>query len=111
MNRVVPCVIAALALGLSACTNPYDPVQRRFAGGLRLPPDYGHQGYSGYPSCSGLPGYTSPCGLEQPNYVGSPTYEDPRDLGEAPLPPSSAYQNPPFSPVYSVPDYQSPAIS
>jgi len=34
MNRIVSCVIAALALVLSACTNPYDPVQRGFAGGL-----------------------------------------------------------------------------
>src|SRR5207248_3656410 len=34
MTRIAPCVIAALALGLSACTNPYDPVQRGFAGGL-----------------------------------------------------------------------------
>jgi len=34
MTRIAPYVIAALALGLSACTNPYDPVQRGFAGGL-----------------------------------------------------------------------------
>ena len=34
MTRIAPCVITALALGLSACTNPYDPVQRGFAGGL-----------------------------------------------------------------------------
>jgi len=34
MTRIVPYVIAALALGLSACTNPYDPVQRAVGGGL-----------------------------------------------------------------------------
>jgi hypothetical protein len=34
MTRIAPCVIAVAALGLSACTNPYDPVQRGFAGGL-----------------------------------------------------------------------------
>jgi hypothetical protein len=34
MTRIASCVIAALALGLSACTNPYDPVQRGLGGGL-----------------------------------------------------------------------------
>ena len=34
MTRIAPCVIAALALGLSACANPYDPVERGFGGGL-----------------------------------------------------------------------------
>ena len=34
MTQIAPCVIAVAALGLSACTNPYDPVQRGFAGGL-----------------------------------------------------------------------------
>jgi hypothetical protein len=34
MTRIVPCVIAALTLGLSACANPYDPVERGFGGGL-----------------------------------------------------------------------------
>ena len=34
MTRIVPCVIAALALCLSACTNPYDPVQRGLGGGI-----------------------------------------------------------------------------
>src|SRR5262249_23626198 len=34
MFRITPMVIATLGLGLSACTNPYDPVQRGFAGGL-----------------------------------------------------------------------------
>jgi hypothetical protein len=34
MTRLAPYVIAALALGLSACTNPYDPVQRGLGGGL-----------------------------------------------------------------------------
>ena len=34
MTRIAPCVIAALALGLAACTNPYDPVQRGLGGGL-----------------------------------------------------------------------------
>jgi hypothetical protein len=34
MIRIAPCVIAALALGLSACTNPYDPVQRGLGGGV-----------------------------------------------------------------------------
>src|SRR5271156_5531977 len=34
MTRIAPCVIAALALGLSACTNPYDPVQRGLGGGI-----------------------------------------------------------------------------
>ena len=34
MTRIVPCVIAALALGLSACANPYDPVERGLGGGL-----------------------------------------------------------------------------
>ena len=28
MTRIAPCVIAALTLGLSACANPYDPVER-----------------------------------------------------------------------------------
>ena len=32
-TRIATCVIAALALGLSACTNPYDPVQRGLGGG------------------------------------------------------------------------------
>jgi hypothetical protein len=33
--RVAPYVIAvALVLGLSACSNPYDPVQRTIGGGL-----------------------------------------------------------------------------
>ena len=32
MTRIAPCVIAALALGLAACTNPYDPVQRGLGG-------------------------------------------------------------------------------
>jgi hypothetical protein len=32
MTRIAPYVIAALALGLSACTNPYDPVQRGLGG-------------------------------------------------------------------------------
>jgi hypothetical protein len=34
MTRIAPYLIAALALGLSACTNPYDPVQRGLGGGL-----------------------------------------------------------------------------
>jgi hypothetical protein len=34
LTQITRCVIATLALGLSACTNPYDPVQRGFAGGL-----------------------------------------------------------------------------
>src|SRR3954469_21957760 len=34
MTRIVPCVIAALMLGLSACANPYDPVERGFGGGF-----------------------------------------------------------------------------
>jgi len=33
--RIIPCVLAiGLILGLSACTNPYDPVQRTIGGGL-----------------------------------------------------------------------------
>jgi hypothetical protein len=33
--RAIPCVVAAgLFLGLSACSNPYDPVQRTIGGGL-----------------------------------------------------------------------------
>src|SRR6266436_1051873 len=33
--RATPCMIAmGLVLGLSACTNPYDPVQRFVGGGL-----------------------------------------------------------------------------
>src|ERR1700720_3831866 len=33
--RIIPCVVAiGLVLGLSACTNPYDPVQRTIGGGL-----------------------------------------------------------------------------
>jgi len=32
MTRFAPYVIAALALSLSACTNPYDPVQRGLGG-------------------------------------------------------------------------------
>src|SRR5438874_9399194 len=38
MTRIAPCVIAALTLGLSACANPYDPVERGLAGafGVRL---------------------------------------------------------------------------
>jgi hypothetical protein len=34
MTRIAPYLIAALALGLSACTNPYDPVQRGLGGGI-----------------------------------------------------------------------------
>src|SRR6516165_2247228 len=34
MTRFAPYVIAALALSLSACTNPYDPVQRGLGGGV-----------------------------------------------------------------------------
>jgi hypothetical protein len=34
MTRIAAYVIAALALGLSACTNPYDPVQRGLGGGI-----------------------------------------------------------------------------
>jgi hypothetical protein len=34
MTRIAPYVIAAFALGLSACTNPYDPVQRGLGGGI-----------------------------------------------------------------------------
>jgi hypothetical protein len=34
MTRIAPYVIAALALGLSAFTNPYDPVQRGLGGGV-----------------------------------------------------------------------------
>jgi len=34
MTRIAPYVTAALALGLSACTNPYDPVQRGLGGGI-----------------------------------------------------------------------------
>jgi hypothetical protein len=34
-RRATPCVIAVgLVLGLSACTNPYDPIQRTIGGGL-----------------------------------------------------------------------------
>jgi hypothetical protein len=34
-SRIIPCVVAiGLVLGLSACTNPYDPVQRTVGGGL-----------------------------------------------------------------------------
>src|SRR5438132_14028971 len=33
--RIIPCVVAiGLVLGLSACTNPYGPVQRTIGGGL-----------------------------------------------------------------------------
>jgi hypothetical protein len=34
MPRIAPYLIAALALSLSACTNPYDPVQRGLGGGI-----------------------------------------------------------------------------
>src|SRR5258708_3404290 len=34
MTRITRYVTATLALGLSACTNPYDPVQRAIGGGL-----------------------------------------------------------------------------
>src|SRR5947208_15017455 len=34
MTRFARFVIALAALGLSACTNPYDPVQRGLGGGL-----------------------------------------------------------------------------
>jgi hypothetical protein len=34
MTRIAPCVIAVAALGLSSCTNPYDPVQRGLGGGI-----------------------------------------------------------------------------
>jgi hypothetical protein len=33
--RPTPCMVAMwLVLGLSACTNPYDPIQRTIGGGL-----------------------------------------------------------------------------
>jgi hypothetical protein len=33
--RIIPCVVAiGMVLGVSACTNPYDPVQRTIGGGL-----------------------------------------------------------------------------
>ena len=33
--RIIPCVVAVgLIFGLSACANPYDPVQRTIGGGL-----------------------------------------------------------------------------
>ena len=34
MTRIAPCVIAVAALSVSACTNPYDPVQRGLGGGV-----------------------------------------------------------------------------
>jgi hypothetical protein len=34
MIRTASCLIAALALGLSACANPYDPAQNALGGGL-----------------------------------------------------------------------------
>ena len=34
MTRIAPYLIAALPLALSACTNPYDPVQRGLGGGI-----------------------------------------------------------------------------
>jgi hypothetical protein len=34
MTRLAPYLIAALALALSACTNPYNPVQRGLGGGI-----------------------------------------------------------------------------
>src|SRR6202045_3948421 len=34
MTRITPYVLVALALSLSACTNPYDPVQRGLGGGI-----------------------------------------------------------------------------
>ena len=34
VTRLAPYLIAALALGLSACSNPYDPVQRGLGGGV-----------------------------------------------------------------------------
>src|SRR6267143_4015784 len=34
MTRIAPYLIAASALALSACTNPYDPVQRGLGGGI-----------------------------------------------------------------------------
>src|SRR5438067_7153331 len=34
MTRFAPFVIALAALGLSACTNPFDPVQRGLGGGI-----------------------------------------------------------------------------
>ena len=34
LTRIAPWLIAGLALGLSACTNPYDPVQRGLGGGI-----------------------------------------------------------------------------
>ena len=34
MTRIAPYVIVLAALGLSACTNPYDPVQRGLGGGI-----------------------------------------------------------------------------
>ena len=34
-SRITPCVVAVgLLFGVSACTNPYDPVQRTIGGGL-----------------------------------------------------------------------------
>ena len=34
MTRIAPYLIVAVALSLSACTNPYDPVQRGLGGGI-----------------------------------------------------------------------------
>jgi hypothetical protein len=34
MTRIAPYLIAALPLALTACTNPYDPVQRGLGGGI-----------------------------------------------------------------------------
>ena len=87
MTRIAPYVIAVAALALSACTN--------HAGYPAYPPSYQPQGNGAYAP-----------------YSGSPSYGDPRDLGEAPLPPSPGYeyQNPPSSPAYPLPDYRSSAI-
>ena len=85
-------------------------------------PAYGYQGDAGYPSYSGPspsglgqptylvpPGYGPQTDLGYPPYSGSPGDEDPRESGEAPLPPSPGYgyQSPPSYPPFSFPDYRS----
>jgi hypothetical protein len=62
MSQIAPYLVAALALGLAACTNPYDPVERGLGGGIMGAASgaairYGLPSDVGRPASPGSPGY------------------------------------------------------